>query len=119
MAALPASGVSRNEVRTAKPVAQRRGQAQQRHPDALRAVPGSAGPAGIGDQLVERVDPRGEPYVWIGVLKQERTAEPGTDLAAVAEGWVSVTPIHLDMTHRPTFRHLANALGLVERAETS
>lgn len=73
----------------------------------------------LGDQLIERIDPRGEPYVWIGLLKREREPEPGTDLAAVAEGWVSVTPIHLDMTHRPTFRHLANALGLAERPEPS
>jgi len=73
----------------------------------------------IGDALVERLDPRGEPYVWIGALKQERPPEPGTDLAAVADGWVSVTPIHLDMTHRPTFRHLANALGLAERPSSA
>ncbi|MCS6781229.1 MAG: 5'/3'-nucleotidase SurE [Geminicoccaceae bacterium] len=73
----------------------------------------------LGDQLVERVDPRGEPYVWIGLLKETRPPEPGTDLAAVADGWVSVTPIHLDMTHRAIFRQLANALGLAEPVHPS
>ncbi|GBD43478.1 5'-nucleotidase SurE [bacterium HR40] len=53
----------------------------------------------IGDELVERLDPRGEPYVWIGALRQEESGGEGTDIAAVASGWVSVTPIHMDMTH--------------------
>ncbi len=57
----------------------------------------------IGDTLVERVDPRGEPYLWIGALREEAEAKPGTDLAAVAAGYVSVTPVHLDMTHHPSF----------------
>lgn len=73
----------------------------------------------LGDQLIERVDPRGEPYVWIGLLRETRPPEPGTDLAAVADGWISVTPIHLDMTHRPLFRQLATVLGLAERADAS
>ncbi len=50
------------------------------------------------DALVERLDPRGRPYYWIG--GEEPTGEPGegTDFGAIARGAVSVTPIHLDMT---------------------
>lgn len=53
----------------------------------------------IGDDLVERIDPRGEPYVWIGALKGMDKPPKGTDIAAVEEGWVSITPIHMNMTH--------------------
>jgi 5'-nucleotidase len=56
----------------------------------------------IGDTLLERVDPRGEPYLWIGALREDPQTREGTDLAAVAAGYVSVTPIHLDMTHHPS-----------------
>jgi 5'-nucleotidase len=65
----------------------------------------------IGDDLVERIDPRGEPYVWIGALRESTDAGEGTDLAAVAEGYISVTPVHLDMTHTPSLAVLRKALG--------
>lgn len=61
----------------------------------------------IGDTLLERLDPRGEPYLWIGALRESAEPGEGTDLAAIAERCVSVTPVHLDMTHHAsleTFR---------------
>lgn len=61
----------------------------------------------IGDELVERIDPRGEPYIWIGALRGEESAQDDTDIAAVEQGWVSVTPIHMDMTHYDSLRTLA------------
>jgi 5'-nucleotidase len=64
----------------------------------------------LGDDLVERVDPRGEPYVWIGALREDTSLREGTDLAAVNAGYVSVTPIHMDMTHRASFRALRELL---------
>jgi 5'-nucleotidase len=50
------------------------------------------------DELVERTDPRGHPYYWIG--GEEPTAEPGedTDFWALEHGYISVTPLHLDLT---------------------
>ena len=50
------------------------------------------------DELVERTDPRGRPYYWIG--GEEPTAEPneGTDFWALEHGYISVTPLHLDLT---------------------
>ena len=71
--------------------------------DAVRGLRvATQGKRKIGDMLVERVDPRGEPYLWIGALREEGAPVPGTDIAAIAEGFVAVTPVHLDMTHHPS-----------------
>ena len=58
------------------------------------------------DVLVERLDPRGEPYYWIGGPPPAGVASPGTDVHAVQAGRVSVTPIHLDLTARAILRRL-------------
>jgi len=46
-----------------------------------------------------RVDVRGRPYYWIGFRRQFGVPKIGTDLAAVEDGYISVTPLHLDLTH--------------------
>lgn len=52
------------------------------------------------DELFTRRDPSGRPYYWIGGLAPSGdTDELGTDLWAVHHGYVSVTPIHLNMTN--------------------
>jgi 5'-nucleotidase len=50
------------------------------------------------DVLVDRQDPRGRPYYWIGGEPPSGHLDVGTDIWAVAQGYVSVTPIQLDMT---------------------
>ena len=45
-----------------------------------------------------RSDPWGTPYFWFGFERRESTLMPGTDLAAVAEKKISVTPLSLDLT---------------------
>ena len=51
------------------------------------------------DELIERQDPRGQAYYWIGGERPTGFAEDkGTDIWALANNYVSVTPIHLDMT---------------------
>jgi 5'-nucleotidase len=65
----------------------------------------------LGDEIVERHDPRGESYYWIGHLRSKPWNEPGTDLEAVKQGHIAVTPVHLDMTHRPSLVHLREALA--------
>lgn len=53
------------------------------------------------DLLVRREDPRGRPYYWIGGEAPTGVPEEGTDFGALAEGYVSITPLHLDLTaHR-------------------
>ena len=59
--------------------------------------------------LVEGVDPRGYPYFWFGLHAIEQTPGHQTDLEAIADGYISVTPLQLDLTHEPAM------LGLAER----
>ena len=49
-------------------------------------------------RLDERLDPRGRPYYWIGGDAPTGVPERGTDFGALAEGCVSITPLHLDLT---------------------
>ena len=50
------------------------------------------------DVLIERQDPRGRPYYWIGGDPPGGHPDEGTDIWAVANGYVSVTPMRLDLT---------------------
>ena len=51
------------------------------------------------DELIERLDPHGASYYWIGGEPPSgETEEEGTDVWAVAHHFVSITPVHLDMT---------------------
>lgn len=50
------------------------------------------------DALVKREDPRGRTYYWIGGEAPTGLPEEGTDIGALAGGWVSVTPLRLDLT---------------------
>jgi 5'-nucleotidase len=69
-------------------------------PDAVKGVKVTRqGQRKIGDQVEERRDLRGERYYWIGALRNEPDGQAGSDLEAVANGFISVTPMHLDLTH--------------------
>jgi 5'-nucleotidase len=50
------------------------------------------------DALLRRLDPRGKPYYWIGGEAPTGVEEPGTDYGSLAAGFVSITPIQLDLT---------------------
>lgn len=58
-----------------------------------------------------RVDPRGFPYYWFGYGREHAEPAAGTDLRAVAEDCVAVTPLHLDLTHHPTLARLRDVLA--------
>jgi len=49
--------------------------------------------------VVEGRDPRGYKYYWFGLEAMEHTLDHGTDLEAIDEGYISVTPLQLDLTH--------------------
>ncbi len=51
------------------------------------------------DAVVQNLDPRGRSYYWIGAGKLDFQNLPGTDFHAVHNGYVSVTPLHLDLTN--------------------
>ncbi|WP_271439257.1 5'/3'-nucleotidase SurE [Pontixanthobacter luteolus] len=57
--------------------------------------------------VVEGRDPRGLPYFWFGLHAIEHTLDHGTDLEAIDEGFVSVTPLQLDLTHHTSLEALA------------
>jgi len=58
------------------------------------------------DQLIERLDPRGIPYFWIGGPPPSGLAVTGTDFHAVVNRHIAVTPIHLDLTGRRLLKRL-------------
>jgi 5'-nucleotidase len=57
--------------------------------------------------IVEGRDPRGYRYFWFGLDPIEHTLDHGTDLEAIDEGYVAVTPLQLDLTHYSTIGLLA------------
>ena len=63
--------------------------------------------------VVEKVDPRGRKYYWIAGTPEWRE-EDGTDYSAIAAGYASVTPLHLDLTD---YRTLGSEEGLRERLQ--
>jgi 5'-nucleotidase len=65
---------------------------------------------------VKELDPRGHPMYWIGPPGAEADAGPGTDFYAVNQGYVSITPLHLDMTNYQLFERMAS---LVEGIQLS
>ena len=63
----------------------------------------------IGDDLVEREDPRGRPYIWIGGQREEDRYAEGTDLERVLRGRVTVTPLCVDLTDHQSLERLKGA----------
>jgi len=81
-------------------------------PHAVRGIAvTSQGKRAIADNLTERLDPRGRPYYWIGPVREDGIAEPGTDLAAINDKRVSVTPIYLNLTNVPVLASLKKVFG--------
>jgi 5'-nucleotidase len=70
---------------------------------------------GVRDQSLlnidSRTDPWGTPYFWFGFERRKSTLVPGTDLAAIAENKISVTPLSVDLTDRAAAKILASRLG--------
>jgi len=61
--------------------------------------------------IVRNVDPRGYEYFWFGLGRTVETPAHQTDLEAVQDGFIAVTPLHLDLTHRPSIDMLARAFS--------
>ncbi|MBI4523787.1 MAG: 5'/3'-nucleotidase SurE [Deltaproteobacteria bacterium] len=62
------------------------------------------------EKIVERVDPRGRKYYWIGGDDLGFAHDNGTDCMAVHEGFVSVTPLQADLTN---YRFLQECRSMV------
>jgi 5'-nucleotidase len=60
----------------------------------------------INDNLVKWKDPHGKPFFWIGGNRDDSPTEEETDLEAIHQGAISITPLHLDLTHHSTLETL-------------
>ena len=69
------------------------------------------------EPVMKSQDPRGRVIYWIGPPGPEADAGAGTDFYAVNSGYVSITPLHLDMTHYKMFDQLANWLAGINLSE--
>jgi len=59
----------------------------------------------------KRTDLRGREYYWMGFRQERSQPADGTDLRAVYDGRISVTPLHIDLTHMPSVHDLKKVLG--------
>ncbi|QSA97199.1 5'/3'-nucleotidase SurE [Methylococcus sp. EFPC2] len=62
------------------------------------------------EPVVRDIDPRGREIFWVGAAGPEQDAGPGTDFHALREGYVSVTPLQLDLTRYDSLERLAGWL---------
>jgi 5'-nucleotidase len=60
------------------------------------------------DKIVEHVDPRGRTHYWLGTGEPTWETLEGTDMGAVHEGYVAVTPLHLDLTNHRALAVMAD-----------
>lgn len=62
------------------------------------------------EPVIKQHDPRGRPIFWVGLAGPEQDAGAGTDFHAVRNGFVSVSPIHVDLTRHQALPRLAQWL---------
>ena len=60
------------------------------------------------EPVIRSEDPRGKPIYWVGAAGPEQDSGPGTDFHAVKNGYVSVSPMHLDLTHYNAMQAVAD-----------
>lgn len=64
--------------------------------------------------VIQASDPRGRPIYWVGANGEEKEEGPGTDFYAVRNGYVSVTPLHIDLTRHAALSDLDSWLKKVQ-----
>jgi 5'-nucleotidase len=65
-----------------------------------------------GLHIEERRDTWGDPYFWVGFERRRSDPPEGTDLRAIADGMISVTPLYLNLTHEASREALTRTLTL-------
>ena len=63
------------------------------------------------EPVIQDTDPRGRPIYWVGPAGAEQDAGPGTDFHALRNGYVSVTPLQVDLTRHDSIGPLGAWLG--------
>ena len=91
----------------ARRAAQRQRAARRRARTSKACRSRGSGRREYNDELIRRKDPFGRDYFWIGGGPPGGAGEPGTDLHAVGAGYVSVTPVQLDLTNHDLIEHIA------------
>jgi 5'-nucleotidase len=64
------------------------------------------------NRIYRRTDPRGRPYFWFDGDPIEEDATPGTDIAAVQQGRISVTPLHLHLAPETLPEGIEDAMAI-------
>ena len=62
------------------------------------------------EHFERRVDPRKHVYYWLAEINERKELDPETDCGALAQGYVSITPIHHDLTHERSLGNLRDFL---------
>nr|VFK41303.1 MAG: 5'-nucleotidase [Candidatus Kentron sp. TC]VFK51056.1 MAG: 5'-nucleotidase /3'-nucleotidase /exopolyphosphatase [Candidatus Kentron sp. TC]VFK64564.1 MAG: 5'-nucleotidase [Candidatus Kentron sp. TC] len=68
---------------------------------------------GAAGKAVATTDPRGRTAYWVGVQGPEKDAAPGTDLFAIKNNKVTVTPIHVDLTRHSSLTSVSNRIDKI------
>ncbi len=68
------------------------------------------------DRLVSREDPWGGTYYWLGGTVVADPSDEGSDVQAVAQGCIAVTPVHLDLTHYDSLPAIASWIEALHSA---
>ncbi|MDJ0657287.1 MAG: 5'/3'-nucleotidase SurE [Xanthomonadales bacterium] len=68
------------------------------------------------EPYVEQLDPRGRTVYWIGPPGGEQDAGPGTDFHAVRNGYISITPIHVDLTRYQALEKVSGWVALLNQS---
>jgi len=63
------------------------------------------------EPVVKQVSPRNETVYWVGAAGAAADAGEGTDFHAVANGYISITPLQIDLTHTPQLAAVTDWLG--------
>jgi 5'-nucleotidase len=79
--------------------------------DLNRVVATRLGRRHQAEPVIKALDPRGKEIYWIGPPGATRDAGEGTDFHACAQGWTSMTPLQIDLTHKSQLDVLAQGLA--------
>ncbi len=62
------------------------------------------------EEMIKQKDPRGHDIYWLGPPGKQQDAGPGTDFYAVEQGYVSITPLQVDLTAHESLQSIDNWL---------
>jgi 5'-nucleotidase len=65
----------------------------------------------VAEPVIKTSNPRGDPIYWIGPAGAAKDAGPGTDFHAIETGYVSITPINIDLTAHGQLGSITQWLG--------